>query len=73
MPNQDKINDTSEQITSILEKAKLEITQDLLKLKEKVTPDEFVQVLNKIDLKGILNAKITKARQLYINQQIIFQ
>ena len=68
MPNQDKINDTSEQITSILEKAKLEITQDLLKLKEKVTPDEFVQALDKMDLKGILNAKITKAKQLYINQ-----
>ena len=67
MPNQETINDTSDQIILILEKAKQEITEDLLKIKEKVTDDEFIQVLNKMDLKGILDAKIAKAKQLYIN------
>ena len=68
MPNQETINKTSDQIILILEKAKQEITEDLLKIKEKVTDDEFIQVLNKMDLKGILNAKIDKAKQLYIAQ-----
>ena len=68
MPNQDKINDVAEQVTTMLDKAKLELTQDLLKLKDKVTPDEFIQALEKIDLKAILDAKISKAKQLYIQQ-----
>ena len=68
MPDQDKINDVAEQVTTILDKAKLEIAQDLLKLKDKVTPDEFIQALEKMDLKAILDAKISKAKQLYIQQ-----
>jgi len=68
MPDQDKINDVTEQVTAILDKAKLEIAQDLLKLKDKVTPDEFIQALEKMDLKAILDAKIIKAKQLYIQQ-----
>jgi len=68
MPDQDKINDVAEQVTIILDKAKLEIAQDLLKLKDKVTPDEFIQALEKMDLKAILDAKISKAKQLYIQQ-----
>tara|TARA_Y100000401_G_scaffold109394_1_gene105584 strand:- start:144 stop:404 length:261 start_codon:yes stop_codon:yes gene_type:complete len=68
MPDQDKINDVAEQVTIILDKAKLEIAQDLLKLKDKVTPDEFIQALEKMDLKAILDAKIIKAKQLYIQQ-----
>ena len=68
MPNQDTINDVAEQVTTILDKAKLEIAQDLLKLRDKVTPDEFIQALDKMDLKAILDAKISKAKQLYIQQ-----
>ena len=68
MPDQDKIKEVSEQVTAILDKAKLEITQDLLKLRDKVTPDEFIQALDKMDLKAILDAKISKAKQLYIQQ-----
>ena len=68
MPNQDKINEVSEQVTAILDKAKLELTEDLLKLRDKVTPDEFIQALEKMDLKAILDAKISKAKQLYIQQ-----
>ena len=68
MPDQEKIKDVTEQIVNIISKAKLELTQDLLKLKETVTPDEFVEVLNKMDLKAILDAKISKAKQLYIQQ-----
>ena len=67
MPNQDKINNVTEEITSIIDEAKLQIAQALLKLKESVTPDEFIEVLDKMDLKGILDAKIAKAKQLYIN------
>ena len=68
MPDQDKINDVAEQVTTIPDKAKLEITQDLLKLRDKVTPDEFIQALEKMDLKAILDAKISKAKQLFIQQ-----
>ena len=71
MPNQDKINEVSEQVTAILDKAKLELAEDLLKLKEKVTPDEFIQALDKMDLKAILDAKIKQAKQLFIQQHKI--
>ena len=67
MPDQDKIDDVTTQIVDIIAKAKLELTQDMLKLKEKVTDDEFVETLNKIDLKAILDAKISKAKQLFIS------
>ena len=68
MPDQDKIKEVSEQVTAILDKAKLELAEDLLKLRDKVTPDEFIQALEKMDLKAILDAKISKAKQLYIQQ-----
>ena len=67
MPDQNKIDDVTTQIVDIIAKAKLEVTQDLLKLKEKVTDDEFVEALNKMDLKAILDAKISKAKQLFIS------
>ena len=67
MADQDKISDVTTQIADIIAKAKLEVTQDLLKLKEKVTDDEFVEALNKMDLKAILDAKISKAKQLFIS------
>ena len=67
MADQNKIDDVTEQIVNIISKAKLELTQDMLKLKEKVTDDEFVETLNKMDLKAILDAKISKAKQLYIS------
>ena len=67
MPDQNQIDDVTTQIVDIIAKAKLEVTQDLLKLKEKVTDDEFVEALNKMDLKAILDAKISKAKQLFIS------
>ena len=67
MANQDKIEDVTTQIVDIIAKAKVELTQDLIKLKDKVTPDEFVEALNKMDLKAILEAKISKAKQLFIS------
>ena len=66
MPDQGKINDVAEQVTTILDKAKLELTKDLLKLRDEVTPDEFIQALDKMDLKAILDAKMIKAKKLYI-------
>ena len=60
MPDQDKINDVTEQVTTMLDKAKIELTNDLLKLKDKVTPDEFIQALDKMDLKAILDAKLAR-------------
>ena len=39
----------------------------MLKLKKEVTSDEFVEALNKMDLKAILGAKISKAKQLFIS------
>ena len=34
MPDQDKINDVAKQVAALIDKAKLEIAQDLLKLKD---------------------------------------
>jgi len=68
MPDQDKINNVSDEITRMIDDARLELAQDLLKLKENVTPDEFIQALGKMDLKGILETKLSKAKQLFIQQ-----
>ena len=67
MADQNKIDNVTTQIVDIIAKAKLEVTQDLLKLKKEVEPDEFVEAINKLDLKAILFAKIQKAKQLFIS------
>tara|TARA_Y100000593_G_scaffold43017_1_gene82342 strand:- start:2052 stop:2312 length:261 start_codon:yes stop_codon:yes gene_type:complete len=68
MPDQDKINNVAKEITDIIDKAKLELAKDLLKLKKELSDDEFIQALDKIDIKAILNTKINKAKQIYIQQ-----
>ena len=66
MPNQEKIDNATEEIFSIIEKAKIEIVQDLLKLKNEVSTDEYIQAINTLDLKALLVKKIEKAKQLFI-------
>ena len=66
MPNQEKIDNATEEIFSIIEKAKIEIVQDLLKLKNEVSTDEYIQTVNTLDLKALLVKKIDKAKQLFI-------
>ena len=66
MPNQEKIDNATEEIFSIIEKAKIEIVQDLLKLKNEVSTDEYIQAINTLDLKALLVKKIDKAKQLFI-------
>ena len=66
MPNQDNIDNVTEEVFNIIEKAKIEIVKDLLKLKEEVSTDEFVQAINTLDLKALLMKKEEKARQLFI-------
>ena len=66
MPNQEKIDNATEEIFSIIEKAKIEIVQDLLKLKNEVSTDEYIQAVNTLDLKALLVKKIDKAKQLFI-------
>ena len=66
MPNQDNIDNVTEEVFNIIEKAKIEIVKDLLKLKEEVSTDEFVQAINTLDLKALLMKKAEKARQLFI-------
>ena len=66
MPNQEKIDNATEEIFSIIEKAKIEIVQDLLKLKNEVSTDEYIQAVNTLDLKSLLVKKIDKAKQLFI-------
>ena len=51
MPDQDKIDNVTEEIFSIIDKAKTEVVQDLLKLKNQVSEDEYIQAINTIDLK----------------------
>ena len=66
MPNQDNIDNVTEEVFNIMDKAKAEIVQDLLKLKKEVSIDEFIQAINTIDLKDLLVKKIDKAKQLFI-------
>ena len=68
MPNQEKIDNATEEIFSIIEKAKIEIVQDLLKLKNEVSTDEYIQAVNTLDLKALLVKKIDKAKKLFITQ-----
>ena len=68
MPDQDKIDNVTEEIFSIIDKAKTEVVQDLLKLKNQVSEDEYIQAINTIDLKDLLVKKIDKAKQLFIAQ-----
>lgn len=68
MPDQDKIDNVTEEIFSIIDKAKTEVVQDLLKLKNQVSEDEYIQAINTIDLKALLVKKIDKAKQLFIAQ-----
>ena len=66
MPNQDNIDNVTEEVFNIMDKAKAEIVQDLLKLKKEVSIDEFIQAINTIDLKDLLVKKIDRAKQLFI-------
>ena len=66
MPDQDKIDNVTDQITEIIDKARIELAQDLLKLKKELSVDEFIKVLNTMDLKSILNKKVEKAKNLFI-------
>ena len=66
MPNQDNIDNVTEEVFNIMDKAKAEIVQDLLKLKKEVSIDEVIQAINTIDLKDLLVKKIDKAKQLFI-------
>ena len=68
MPDQDKIDNVTEEIFSIIDKAKTEVVQDLLKLKNQVSEDEYIQSINTIDLKDLLIKKIDKAKKLFIAQ-----
>ena len=68
MPDQDKIDNVTEEIFSIIDKAKTEVVQDLLKLKNQVSEDEYIQGINTIDLKDLLIKKIDKAKKLFITQ-----
>ena len=68
MPDQDKIDNVTEEIFSIIDKAKTEVVQDLLKLKNQVSEDEYIKAINTIDLKALLVKKIDKAKKLFITQ-----
>ena len=66
MPNQDNIDNVTEEVFNIMDKAKAEIVQDLLKLKNEGSTDEYIQAVNTLDLKALLVKKIDKAKQLFI-------
>ena len=66
MPNQDKIDNVTDEITQIIDKARIELAEDLLKLKKELSADEFIKVLNAMDIKSILNTKVQKAKNLFI-------
>ena len=67
MADQEKIESVIDDISIVIEKAKLELAEDLLKLKDKVTTDEFIEAISKLDVKAILSKKIEKAKQLFIS------
>ena len=57
MADQEKIESVIDDISIVIEKAKLELAEDLLKLKDKVTTDEFIEAISKLDVKAILSVQ----------------
>ena len=68
MADQNQINNVSEQISLLINKAREEIIFDLHKLGKEINNNAlFVQALNDLDITDILKQKLGKVSNLYVN------
>ena len=66
MPDQNKLRAETDNISDMLETAKSELVSDLLKLKKKVSDEEYITAISKLDIKALLLKKLENAKAKFI-------
>ena len=67
MPNQNNIDNASEQIALLVEQARNDIIDTLADLKRSHTMGAFLEILLELDIENSLKNKLIKATQIYAN------
>ena len=67
MPLQNDIDSASEQIATLVDKAKTDLLTDLYNIKRTMTLGEFIEIVSTIDIEGTLKSKLQKATSLFAN------
>ena len=68
MPNQNNINNASEQIATLVDKARTELVVALYNIGEGVKDiNSFIEALLAMDIDGTLKSKLQKATTIYAN------
>ena len=66
MADQEKIKAVSDEVAALIEFAKIELVKDLLKLKAKVSTEEYVKAISNLDMKAVLLNKLKIAKLKFI-------
>ena len=67
MPLQNNIDSASEQIATLVDKAKTDLLTDLYNIKRTMTLGEFIEIVSTIDIEGTLKSKLQKATSVFAN------
>ena len=67
MPLQNDIDSASEQIATLVDKAKADLLTDLYNIKRAMTLGEFIEIVSTIDIEGTLKSKLQKATSIFAN------
>ena len=67
MPLQNDIDSASEQIATLVDKAKTDLLTDLYNIKRTMTLGEFIEIVSTIDIEGTLKSKLQKATSVFAN------
>ena len=67
MPLQNDIDSASEQIATLVDKAKADLLTDLYNIKRSMTLGEFIEILSTMDIEGTLRSKLQKATSIFAN------
>ena len=67
MPLQNDIDSASEQIATLVDKAKTDLLTDLYNIKRTMTLGAFIEIVSTIDIEGTLKSKLQKATSVFAN------
>ena len=67
MADQNQIDNASEQIIRIVDKARADMLTDLYNIKRNMTLGAFIEIVSTIDIEGTLKKKVQKATAVYAN------
>ena len=67
MADQSQIDKASQQIATLVDKAKADLLSDLYNMRRAATLGEFVTIVSTIDIEGTLKKKLQKATSIYAN------